>query len=125
MYSTFIGGDNPLTKYTTGTKNGRKCVIVKNSYGNAFSVYLVSHYEEVYVVDLRYSNHNLIQLIEDNHINDLIFAIGMYGAMGDGSIGLMKRLATKKGGGDPISNVNPTDSIPSPAIIPKEQDTIK
>lgn len=125
MYSTFIGGDNPLTKYTTGVKNGRKCVVVKNSYGNAFSVYLVSHYEEVYVVDLRYSNHNLIELIEDNHINDLIFSIGMYGAMGEGSIGLMKRLATKKGGGDPISNVNPTDSIPSPAIIPKEQDTIK
>ncbi len=122
MYSTFIGGDNPLTKYTTSTKNGRKCVVVKNSYGNAFSVYMVSHYEEVYVVDLRYSNHNLIQLIEDNDIDDLIFAIGMYGAMGNGSISLMKHLATKKGGGDPISSVS--DSIPSPADKPKPIDSI-
>ena len=122
MYSTFIGGDNPLTKYTTGTKNGKKCVVVKNSYGNAFSVYLVSHYEEIYVVDLRYSNHNLIDLITDNHINDLIFAIGMYGAMGNGSIGLMKRLATQKGGGAPISTVS--DTLQSPADKPKQTDSI-
>ncbi len=125
MYSTFIGGDNPLTKFTTTTKNGKKCVVVKNSYGNAFTVYLVSHYEEIYVVDLRYSNHNLIELIEDNKINDLIFAIGMYGAMGNGSISLMKRLATNKGGGNPISNVpvQSADTIPNPVIKPEEQDS--
>lgn len=122
MYSTFIGGDNPLMKYTTGTKNGRKCVVVKNSYGNAFTVYLVSHYEEVYVVDLRYSKHNLIDLIEQNGIDDLIFAIGMYGAMGNGSIGLMKRLATQKGGGAPISVVN--DTIITPALPPKQDSLV-
>ncbi len=124
MYSTFIGGDNPLTKFTTTTKNGRKCVIVKNSYGNAFTVYMVSHYEEIYVVDLRYSNHNLIQLIEDNKINDLIFAIGMYGAMGNGSISLMKRLATNKGGGNPISNVPTADTVKTNIVKPEEPDSI-
>lgn len=124
MYSTFIGGDHPLMKFTTGTKNGRKCAVVKNSYGNAFVVYLVSHYEEIYVVDLRYSHHNLMDLIEENHINDLIFAIGMYGAMGNGSVQMMRRLATQKGGGDPISNVPLSDTLRSSGVLPPKQDSL-
>ena len=65
--------------------------------GNAFAVYLISHYEEIYVLDFRYSNHNLLQLIEKNNINDLIFALGMYGAQSQGTIGMMRRLATNNG----------------------------
>lgn len=122
MYSTFIGGDHPLLKFTTGIKNGKKCVVVKNSYGNAFAVYLVSHYQEIYVVDLRYSKHNLIELIEQNDINDLIFAIGMYGAMGNGSIQLMRKLSTQKGGGGPITTVS--DSISKP-VLPKRDSLTK
>ena len=65
--------------------------------GNAFAVYLISHYEEIYVLDFRYSNHNLLQLIEQNKINDLIFAMGMYGAQSQGTINMMRRLATNSG----------------------------
>ena len=96
-YLTFLGGDAPLIKITTSVKNGKKAVVIKNSMGNAFAVYLISHYEEVYVLDFRYSNHNLLQLIEKNNINDLIFALGMYGAQSQGTIGMMRRLATNNG----------------------------
>ena len=84
-------------KITTSVKNGKKAAIVKNSMGNAFCVYLISHYEEIYVIDFRYSNHNLIDLIEKNKINDLIFALGMYGAMSNGTINMMRRLAVNNG----------------------------
>ena len=60
--------------------------------GNAFVVYLVSHYEEIYVVDFRYSKHNMVSLIRDNKINDLIFGMGMYGAMSRGTIQMMRNL---------------------------------
>ena len=96
-YLTFLGGDAPLMKITTSVKNGKKAAIVKNSMGNAFCVYLISHYEEIYVIDFRYSNHNLIDLIEKNKINDLIFALGMYGAMSNGTINMMRRLAVNNG----------------------------
>jgi hypothetical protein len=36
-------------------------------------------------------------LIEKNNINDLIFALGMYGAQSQGTIGMMRRLATNNG----------------------------
>ena len=67
--------------------------------GNAFAVYLVSHYEEIYVIDLRYSRHNLTDIIVENGVDDLIFAVGMYAAMSNGTINMMRRLATQRGGG--------------------------
>lgn len=95
-YSTFICGDAPLIKITTNVKNGKKAAVVKNSMGNAFVVYLISHYEEIYVVDFRYSKHNLLKIMNDALVNDLIFAMGMYGAMSRGTIGMMRNLAYNK-----------------------------
>ena len=77
--------------------NGKKALVIKNSYGNAFSVFLISHYEEIYVMDFRYSEHNILNLIRDNNINDLIFAVGMYGAMADGTIKRMHNLGFNNG----------------------------
>jgi hypothetical protein len=98
-YSTFICGDIPLIKISTNIKNGKKAAVIKNSMGNAFAVYLVSHYEEIWVVDLRYSRHNLMNIIMENDVDDLIFAIGMYAAMSNGTIRMMRNLATQRGGG--------------------------
>jgi hypothetical protein len=95
-YSTFICGDAPLIKITTNVKNGKKIAVVKNSMGNAFVVYLISHYEEIYVVDFRYSKHNLLKIMNDAQVNDLVFAMGMYGAMSRGTIGMMRNLAYNK-----------------------------
>ena len=65
--------------------------------GNAFTVFLISHYEEIWVVDLRYSRQNLTRIIQENNINDMVFAVGMYAAMSHGTIGMMRRLATQSG----------------------------
>ncbi|MBM3455570.1 MAG: hypothetical protein FJX80_10530 [Bacteroidetes bacterium] len=96
-YSTFLGGDRPLMKITTNVKNGRKAVVIKNSMGNAFSVYLISHYEELWIVDFRYSKHNLLEIIRTNSINDLIFAPGMNHVMNPNTVNMMRRLGTQSG----------------------------
>ena len=96
-YSTFLGGDQPLMRIKTSVKNGKKAAVIKNSMGNAFTVYLISHYEEIWVVDLRYAKQNLTQILQENNINDLIFAVGMYAAMSHGTIGMMRQLATQSG----------------------------
>ncbi|MFM1899328.1 MAG: hypothetical protein RL577_1568 [Bacteroidota bacterium] len=91
-YMTFICGDAPLVKISTGVKNGKKAAVVKNSMGNAFSVYLISHYEEIWVFDFRYSKHIMLDIIAQEEIDDLIFALGMYGAMSNGTIHMMRKL---------------------------------
>lgn len=55
-YTSFIGGDHPLTKIETDVKNGKKLVIIKESYGNAFATWAVNNYETIYTVDPREFN---------------------------------------------------------------------
>ncbi len=55
-YSGFISGDNPLEVYKTNIGNGRKLCIIKESFGNAFAVWALNNYEEVYIVDCRMFN---------------------------------------------------------------------
>lgn len=110
-YSTFLGGDEPLIRIQTGIKNGKKAVVIKNSMGNAFAVFLVNHYQEIWVVDLRYSKQNLTKIIKENGINDIVFAVGMYAAMSKGTIGMMRRLATQSGVYVPPAIIEGSESI--------------
>ncbi len=73
-YSAFLGGDNALTEITNpNITDGSSCVLIKESYGNAFAPFLVDHYQHVYVIDYRYYNQNLSNFISEKGINDVIF----------------------------------------------------
>ena len=103
-------------------------MVIKNSMGNAFSVYLISHYEEVWVMDFRYSKHNLTDIIKRNNINDLIFAVGMHAAMSSGTIRMMRNLAVQKGAALPPLPASPTvnrDSVSHPKPVSASPDTAK
>lgn len=73
-YSVFLQGDFPLIAVDTGIKNGRKIMIVKESFGNAFAPFLINHYEKVYIVDQRYFERPLLEFIRQEGINELLFA---------------------------------------------------
>ncbi len=79
-YSVFLHGDYPLIRVDTRNHNGRKILIVKDSFGNAFSPFLVPHYEQVYIVDQRYFQLGLINFIQQNDINELVFAGNIFAA---------------------------------------------
>lgn len=44
-YLTFLGGDHPITVIKTNV-DGPVCMILKESYGNAFTPWLTSHYSQ-------------------------------------------------------------------------------
>lgn len=77
-YGVFLGGDYPMMKITSDVRNGRKIAVIKDSYGNAFAPYLAAHYEEVYVIDYRYFNGNIKTLIQEEGIQELLFAHNAY-----------------------------------------------
>lgn len=77
-YGVFLGGDYPLLKIHSDVGNGRKILVIKDSYGNAFVPYLASHYDDVYVVDYRYFNGSLKALVEKEGIRELLFAHNTY-----------------------------------------------
>ena len=72
-YLVFLGGDYPLTHIITGNKNGQKILMIKDSYGNAMVPFLTLHYEEVFVVDYRSFDSNLINFMVRHNILDLLF----------------------------------------------------
>lgn len=73
-YSTFMGGDLNQTSVKTSTKNGRRLLILKDSYGNALPCCLFGSFEEVHVVDCRYFLSNMVDFVRQNHITDILFA---------------------------------------------------
>ncbi|CAN5845369.1 hypothetical protein BH11BAC7_BH11BAC7_30730 [soil metagenome] len=116
-YGVFLGGDNPLMRIDNEyNKNGRKCVIVKNSYGNPFSTYFTANYETVFVVDYRYYNGSLLDLIKDNKINDVIFVNGVFSANTSWHIKMMTKIMKGTGAKNPKPKQDST---------PKDADSTK
>lgn len=73
-YSTFIAGDNPYTVIQNGSlTDGSCCVVVKESFGNALVPFLVDHYENIYVIDYRYWEGSLEELVREKEADDVIF----------------------------------------------------
>lgn len=79
-YGVFLGGDRSLTVIKTSVRNGRKAVLLKNSYGNPFAVFLASSFEEVYVVDYRYYSGSVAKLVADMGVTDVIVLNGSFSA---------------------------------------------
>jgi hypothetical protein len=75
-YGVFLGGDHPLMVARTPNQTGRRALLIKNSYGNPFAVYLVAHFDEVVIVDYRKFDGSVLALIEKHQITDLIFING-------------------------------------------------
>ena len=73
-YSTFIGGDNPYTVIkNNGLQDGSSCLVVKESFGNAFVPFLVSHYQTVYVIDYRYWSGSIPEFAINAGVKDVLF----------------------------------------------------
>ena len=66
----------------TDVSNGRKILVMKDSFGNAWVPFLLPHYEEIYVVDARFYNQdvtgmNIPEFIDEYDIDELAFMFYM------------------------------------------------
>lgn len=106
LYMTFMGGDGYITKVTTDVKNGRKLCVVKDSYGNAEIPFYVNSFEEIYVVDMRYLEVNLVDFVNQMGVTDLLFTMCSYSAVGTNADNLEVLRTQNKGAviGDSMQN---------------------
>lgn len=94
-YSAFIGGDQPYGEiHNASLADGSACVILKESYGNAFVPFLAAHYENTYVVDYRYWKGKLPALVTEKGINDVYFVNNIMAAQTKVRINEMRNLST-------------------------------
>ncbi|MDR2162778.1 MAG: hypothetical protein LBO70_02380 [Clostridiales Family XIII bacterium] len=72
-YLAFSGGDMPLIHIKTQVATGRKLIVFKESFANAFIPFLTENYDEIIVVDFRYYEGDVNSLIETYGINEALF----------------------------------------------------
>lgn len=96
-YLTFFGGDEQIVKIRTNIKNGRKLIVIKDSYGNAVPGYLMNSFDEIYIVDMRYFDLNLVDFIDQMNITDVLFTMVTYSAFGDNADGLTDLIYQSEG----------------------------
>ncbi|MEG1427107.1 MAG: DHHW family protein [Oscillospiraceae bacterium] len=71
-YIIFLAGDNPFTEMTNeNATSGKSCLLIKESFGNAFAPFLTSNYKKVYVVDYRYYKGKVQDLVKEKGIDDV------------------------------------------------------
>lgn len=96
-YGVYLGGDFPLTIVkTSGVNNGRKCLIIKESYGNALSTYIASAFDETYIVDERYYDGNIVDLINERGITDVLIINNVSASNTNYHIANIESLLTQK-----------------------------
>ncbi len=78
----FICGDSYTVKVVTKNNTGRKLVIFKDSYGNAFAPFTLASFDEIYIVDIRYYKRNGVKLCKEVGATDAVFAISANTATG-------------------------------------------
>ena len=73
-YCTFMGSDKQITRVATAANNGRRIIILKDSFGNTIPSCLFYAFEEVHVIDYRYFTLNMKKYVADHKITDILFA---------------------------------------------------
>lgn len=72
-YGMFLRGNNPLTIIKNNSlSNGKKILIIKDSYANSFIPFLTFNYEEIHVIDLRSFLSGVAEYTNENDIDDVL-----------------------------------------------------
>ena len=73
-YGAFITGDNAYSIINNpDVTNGSSCIVVKESFGNAFVPFLTDHYQTIYVLDYRYWKGSISQFAQSKGVQDVLF----------------------------------------------------
>ena len=129
-YSTFMGGDTKLTTVKTSTNNGRRLLIIKDSFGNALPGYFFYSFEEIHVVDFRYFTKNMSEYVEGNGITDILFTLNVFNVCSTASNRRVERYLTQSPGIYAAQTLAQTDNdtistdAAEPAIAPVTPDTV-
>ncbi len=86
-YNVFFGGNYALAKIATRAGTGRRILIVKDSYAHCFVPFLIPEFDEIDMLDIRYYNQKLSELIAQNGYTDLLFLYNAAGFAEDTAMG--------------------------------------
>ena len=66
--------------------DGSNLLLIKNSYANSFVPFIINHYENVHVIDLRYFGDSISKYVEDNKMDNILILYNLNNFYSDKSI---------------------------------------
>lgn len=85
-YDIFFGGNQARVTIRTRNENGRRILVVKDSYAHCFVPFLLDEFAEIEMIDIRYYNQKISELIDNGTYTDLLFLYNASGFAEDTSI---------------------------------------
>lgn len=85
-YAVFFGGNESFLKIRTDAENGRRILVIKDSYANCFIPFMLREFQQVDVLDLRYTNQKLSELVPTGEYTDILLLYNVSGFAEDLSI---------------------------------------
>ena len=72
-YSYFLNGNNAKVVAKTNIENGKKVLIIKDSYAHIMAQFLCQDYEELHFIDPRYYKVSMTDYAKENGITEVLF----------------------------------------------------
>lgn len=88
-YAVYFGGNQPFLQIHADnreTQSERKILVIKDSYANCFIPFMLEEFQQIDVLDLRYTNEKLSTLIAEGGYTDLLVLYNAAGFAEDLSI---------------------------------------
>jgi hypothetical protein len=132
-YCTFMGSDKQITRVLTSVSNGRRIIILKDSFGNTIPSCLFYSFEQVHVIDYRYFTQNMKDYVAKHQITDIMFANNITFCVTGHAGKAYLRFLTQNGGGsgaaakdaekkDTVKNV--AEKKDTAKIVAEKKDTV-
>lgn len=90
QYSVFLDGNHGWTKIVNEKAGeeakGKKLLMIKDSYAHSFAPFVINHFEEVHMIDLRYFNMKPSDFAKSQEITDILVLYQIPGFAKDGNL---------------------------------------
>lgn len=106
-YCTMMGGDTKITQVRTSTQNGRRLMILKDSFGNMLPGYLFYSFEEIHVIDGRYFTKDMVSYVNENKITDILFANNIFSAYSNSTCNKYRKFINQQWSKSPEKSEEP------------------
>ena len=90
-YSFFYGGNTPLLEIETGVEGAPSLLILRDSYMDSLSPFLLEGYSRIHILDLRYYRASLSDYIDQNGFDDVLVCYSIDNFSTDSNIFLLGR----------------------------------
>lgn len=71
-YMVYLDGNHAMADIVGQNKNGKKLLVIKDSYAHTFIPFIAQDYEEIVMIDFRYSRMPVSTIIENFGITDIL-----------------------------------------------------